>query len=114
MNVSEKIRLVRKHYNLTQENFASSVGTSRANLTNIELGKVAPTQMFLHVISLRYNVDKLWLENDIGDDDVAKLINQKDAFEFNFEAYEMLDDRYKVFVQNQISALLAIQNGVSD
>ena len=108
MNVSEKLKLIRKHNNLTQEKFANSIGTSRANLANIELGKVEPTKMFINVVSLRYNVDKHWLEDE-SNSDVAEITNPNEVLRLITEKYKLLDDKYKTFVEDQINSLLKMQ-----
>ena len=109
MDVSEKIKLVRKHNNLTQEKFANSIGTSRANLANIELGNVEPTQIFLNVVSLKYNIDKSWLEDE-NNSDIAELTQTNEVLKLIIEKYNLLDDKYKIFVDEQINSLLKIQD----
>lgn len=108
MKIAEKLKLIRKTNNLTQAEFASSIGTSRGNLANIELGNVAPTPMFINCVSMMYNVDKNWLFND-SNDDLSALNSSVNVQNLIAEKYEQLDDKYKKFVENQINELLQMQ-----
>lgn len=109
MNTSEKIKLIRKANNLTQAEFANSIGISRGNLANIELGNVVATPIFINCVSLLYNIDKNWLIDDTNDD-LSFLNNSVNMQTLITEKYEQLDDKYKKFVENQINQLLDIQN----
>ncbi|WP_044480484.1 helix-turn-helix domain-containing protein [Paenibacillus antibioticophila] len=108
MNLSEKIKLIRKANNLTQDEFASSIGISRGNLANIELGNVTPTQLFINCVSLMYNVDKNWLLDD-SNNDLSALNNSTNMISLIVEKYDQLDDKYKKFVEGQINQLLELQ-----
>lgn len=108
MKISEKIKLVRKANNLTQADFAASLGVSRGNLANIELGNVEPTQLFINCVSLMYNVDRNWLI-DNNNNDLSALNASTNLVKLIKEKYDLLDDKYKIFVENQINELLKIQ-----
>ena len=109
MNFSEKLKLIRKSNNMTQADFANSIGISRGNLANIELGNVAPTPMFINCVSLMYHVDKDWLTDD-SNNDLSALNNSTNMIPLILSEYEQLDDKYKKFVENQIMQLLELQN----
>lgn len=112
MKIADKLKLIRKANDLTQEEFAKSIGVSRGNLTNIELGKVEPTQVFINCVSLMYNVDKNWLIDD-SNNDLSVLSGSTNMLALIMDKYEQLDDDYKKFVENQINQLLELQ-GKSD
>ena len=109
MNFPEKLKLIRKANNLTQSDFADSIGISRGNLANIELGNVRPTQVFINCVSLMYNVDKNWLLDDTNND-LSALNGSTNMLSLIMNKYEQLDDKYKKFVESQINQLLEIQN----
>lgn len=109
MDLSEKLKLVRKTNNLTQAEFANSIGISRGNLANIELGKVMPSQVFVNCVSLMYNIDKKWLLDD-SNNDLSALNKSTNMLSLIMEKYEKLEDKYKKFVENQINQLLEIQS----
>ena len=109
MNFSEKLKLIRKTNKLTQANFANSIGISRGNLANIELGNVEPTQLFINCVSLMYNIDKNWLLDDTNND-LSALNGSTNILSLIMDKYDNLDDKYKKFVENQITQLLELQN----
>ena len=45
MQISDKIKAIRKYYGMSQAEFAKKLGTTRANYSNIENGYVRPTQI---------------------------------------------------------------------
>lgn len=104
----EKLKLVRKAHGLTQAEFADSIGVSRGNLANIEVGKVEPTQVFINCVALTYHIDKAWLTDD-SNDDLGALNPSTNMSNIIATRYDMLDDKYKEFVAKQINELLSIQ-----
>ncbi|MBY6766482.1 helix-turn-helix domain-containing protein [Clostridium botulinum] len=108
MKFPEKLKLIRKANNLTQADFANSIGISRGNLANIELGKVEATQVFINCVSLMYNIDKNWLLDD-SNNDLSALNGSTNILSLIMDKYEQLDDKYKKFVENQINQLLELQ-----
>lgn len=113
MNISEKLKLIRKANNLTQADFANSIGVSRGNLTNIELGKVEPTHVFINCVALMYNIDKNWLLDDKSND-LSALNGSTNMVTLIVDKYEQLDDKYKKFVEAQITQLLELQGKNKD
>lgn len=108
MTFAEKLKLLRKANNLTQAEFADSIGISRGNLSGLELGKVEPTQVLINCVSLMYNIDKNWL-TDESNNDLSALNGSTNMLSLITEKYEQLDDKYKKFVENQINELLSMQ-----
>lgn len=109
MNFPEKLKVIRKLKGLTQSEFASILGISRSNLANLEKGSVKPTQIFINCVSLTYNVDKAWLI-DNNNDNIPNFGNPNDIASLIVEKYQLLDDKHKKFVENQILQLLELQN----
>jgi len=112
MKFAVKLKLIRKANNLTQAQFATSIGVSRGNLANIELGKVKPTQVFINCVALLYNADKNWLTDD-SNSDLSVLNYSTNMPALIVDKYEQLDDDYKKFIEKQINQLLELQ-GKSD
>ena len=109
MKFPEKLKLIRKVNNLTQEEFSQSIGISRGNLSGLELGKVQPTQLFINCICLMYNIDKNWLTDD-NNEDLNALKGSSGLIMQIMEQYDKLSDHYKKFVENQIRELLEMQS----
>lgn len=115
MNTVEKLKLIRKYYKLSQAEMASRLGTSRSNYTNIELGRVAPTQMFLICVSAVYNVEQDWLLDDKNEDtNVAEHVIDREIL----EKYGELNGNYRAFAEKQLDQLLELQkseeNGIEN
>ena len=113
MRFSEKLRLIRRTSNLTQEKFARSLGISRGNLSGLELGKVEPTQLLINCVSLMYNIDKDWLIDD-ANNDLSALNGSSGLINQIMEQYANLNEPYKKFVKNQIRELLEIQDNAQE
>ena len=112
-NFTDKLKLIRKTNEMTQAEFAESIGISRGNLANIERGIVKPTQVFINCVSLMYHVDKNWLLDD-NNDDLSGLNGNANIVSLIADKYSQLDDEYKKFIENQINELLKMQKPSSD
>lgn len=66
MTIGERIKLVRKEHNLTQEKFAERIHTSRSNLGNIETDTFAVQDRILFEICREFDVNREWLETGDG------------------------------------------------
>lgn len=108
MTFASKLKLIRKANNLTQAEFADSIGISRGNLSGLELEKVMPTPLLINCISLTYNIDKNWLIDE-SNEDLSALNGSTNMASLIAEKYGQLDDKYKKFVENQILQLLELQ-----
>ena len=108
MKFHEKLRLLRKANNMTQAEFAASLGISRGNLANIELGHVSPTPLFINCVCLTYHVDKGWM-TDEANEDLGALTPSAHTLCLIMEKYDRLNDDYKKFVESQIRQLLELQ-----
>ena len=65
-NIISRIKKIRKHFKLSQSEFAESLGHGRGVIENIELGRVSPKPILLQQICKVYNVDPYWLETGEG------------------------------------------------
>ncbi len=61
--LGKKIKQVRKHNKLTQDEFAKSLGISQAHISKIEKSIEVPSKQLLTFIAYRYDVNIDWLEN---------------------------------------------------
>lgn len=109
MKINEKIKIIRKINNLTQQEFAKKLGISRSNISSIEQGVVTPTPLLINCLCLMFDVKKEWLIDDTNDD-LSGLKNSNDLNLLIADNYEKLNDTFKKFIENQINELLNIQN----
>lgn len=64
--MKDRIRTIRKNLNLTQAEFGSQLGASRAMIAAYELGKVVPDAPIRLLICQQFNVNPTWLETGEG------------------------------------------------
>lgn len=108
MLFNEKLKLLRQSKNLTQEEFANTLGVSRVHITSLESGRVKPTQLLLNCISLAYNIDKDWLTNEGDANSPCLTISDYETKEF-ISNFKKLTHSHKKFLNKQIILLLELQ-----
>lgn len=64
--VGERIRQVRKNYNLTQVELGKLIGISGAGVGKIETNVSQPTEAAIKLICSKYHVNYLWLTEGLG------------------------------------------------
>lgn len=65
--VSDRIRLVRKSLEMTQQEFADSLGVNRSIIKNYELSIVSPTNIFIEHLCMKHGINKDWILTGTGD-----------------------------------------------
>lgn len=63
----ERLRELRKHYKLSQTEFAEKLGVTRSVIKNLELGVVEIKEHMLKLIAATFNVNEEWLRNGTGE-----------------------------------------------
>lgn len=117
MNINERIRLLRKeHLHITQEALGEPLGLTRANIANIEAGRIAVTERVILSICKEFNVNENWLRTGNGEmfeelteqqklmKYTALLLKNKDsaiatAIQTLIVTYEQLDDTSKATLE---------------
>ena len=64
--VSERIKLLRKALDLTQTEFGVQLGVSRDVISNLEYGRVAPSDLIINMMCAKFGVDDEWLRTGAG------------------------------------------------
>lgn len=116
--MNNRLKIVRKNLNMTQEKFAESIGISRSNLTNIELGKIQLTGRVIKTICSVHNISEEWLKTGNGDmflqlsddDEFAMLVGELYAENNEFKKKIIktmlsLDDEDWLFIKKFIQKL---------
>lgn len=80
MEISEKIRHLRKKLKLSQEEFSAKINISRSNLGNIETGNVGVTPRVISDICSAFNVSRDWLTSETFNDDDAIFANTFEVY----------------------------------
>ena len=100
MTIGERIKLVRKEHNLTQEKFAERIHTSRSNLGNIETDTFAVQDRIIFEICREFDINREWLE--FGD---GKMLRDKTRDEEIAEWAASLGDVGNEFKRRFVYAL---------
>lgn len=67
MNANQRIKELRKHLKMNQQEFADSLSKTRVTIAYWESGKINITESVAMLISEKYNVNYDWLMNGNGD-----------------------------------------------
>ena len=67
MTINERVKLIRNHLKLNQEDFANKIGTVKSTISMIESGKHALTKRNLVLICKEFNVREEWLKYGTGE-----------------------------------------------
>jgi transcriptional regulator with XRE-family HTH domain len=68
MEIKDRLRALRKDFlDLTQEEFAKKISLSRANIANLESGRIAITERTISDICREFNVNETWLRTGEGE-----------------------------------------------
>lgn len=70
--LNERIKKLRKILDLTQQDFADRLGTTRNNIAGYEIGRRAPSIAVISLICREFNVNETWLRTGKGDMFVLK------------------------------------------
>lgn len=81
MSLGERIKIIRKDYAMTQNEFAERMLVSASYISKIEAGKEMPSDIFLKLMSLEFNISLDWIKTGNGSKKI--LIDEFDYFERN-------------------------------
>lgn len=82
MTQNERVKEIRKSFNLTMEKFGDRIGVSKATISNIENGNRNLTEQMTKSICREFGVDYIWLTTGEGemfvdsDDDFMERIDR--------------------------------------
>lgn len=67
MNTGERIKKLRKHFDLTQQKFGERLGIKGNTVAQYELGRNEPIDAVLSLICKEFNVNEKWLRTGNGE-----------------------------------------------
>lgn len=117
MQVNERIKIIRKKLELTQQEFADKLGIARNNIAGYETGKRSPSDAVVSLICAKFNVNEDWIRTGEGEifeqlteqqkvmKYTAMLLKDKDslmaaAIKNFIVTYEQLDDTSKKVLED--------------
>lgn len=66
-SIGARIKIVRKNFNLTQEELGKLLGVQNAAISKMETDRVVPTDASIKLICATYHVNYLWLTQGVGE-----------------------------------------------
>ena len=82
MTQGERVREIRKNFNLTLEKFGEKLGVGKSSISDIENNRRSLTEHMTKSICREFNVDYIWLTTGEGemfvetDDDIIEIIDR--------------------------------------
>ena len=96
--LGERIKKVRKQADLKQSEFAERLLVSASYISKIESGKEIPSDIFIRLISLEFNIPFSWLKN--GVDNNTDYICSEKKFREHRSIENMYDDEIIKLIYN--------------
>ena len=75
--MKDRLKLLRKELNLTQQELADKLGIKRTTIGNYEVGRNEPVDSVISLICDRLNVNEEWLKTGAGDMFVSQNTNMR-------------------------------------
>lgn len=76
-NIGERIKLIRKAKNLTQQKFAERIGTKQNTIAQYEIGRNVPMDPVITSICREFRIREEWLREGKGDMEVDDSQREK-------------------------------------
>lgn len=119
--INDRIKIIRKHNNLTMDKFGDRIGITKASISRLESGENNPSEQTLMLICKEFGVDHHWLKtgegemlSSIGDDEViakfdAIMAGEKDThkiilktlLDMDEETLQSLDKFIEKYIKNK-------------
>lgn len=66
MSINERVKELRKFLKLTQNELGDKIGITGSTISDIERGKLPPTDRNISMICEKFNVREVWLREGLG------------------------------------------------
>ncbi len=129
--MNERLKVLRKTLDLTQQDFANRIGVKRNTVATYEMGRSSPSDSAVSLICREFNVNEEWLRTGAGGDEnmFVKLSEDEelamytqmlldstddvvaDMIKETIVIYEKLDNDSKQALKNVARKLLDKMNG---
>ncbi len=100
----ERIKQLRKALDLTQQEFADKIGTTRNNIAGYETGRRLPSEAAINLIIAKLNVSETWLRTGAGGDEAMFVQRSRDD-ELSSFVNELLAGESTDFRRRLVTAL---------
>lgn len=101
--MKDRIKKIRKHLKLTQEEFGKRIGLARNSIASYETGRREPTNSIIVSICREFGVNEVWLRTgEGGDENMLTKISREDRFSINLGKLSLTQNE---FVENAVNFL---------
>lgn len=124
MNIGDRLKRLRKELDLTQEAFASRIGSVQNTITGYESGRRNPSAPVISLICREFDVNEEWLRNGTGEmfapesndelEALAKKYNLSNADQVLIEKYVNLKSGSRETIINFMIDAVAALDGAAD
>ena len=124
MNIGDRLKRLRKELDLTQEAFASRIGSVQNTITGYESGRRNPSAPVISLICREFDVNEEWLRNGTGEmfapesndelEALAKKYNLSNADQVLIEKYVNLKSGSRETIINFMIDVVAALDGTDD
>lgn len=124
MNIGDRLKRLRKELDLTQEAFASRIGSVQNTITGYESGRRNPSAPVISLICREFDVNEEWLRNGTGEmfapesndelEALAKKYNLSNADQVLIEKYVNLKSGSRETIINFMIDVVAALDGAAD
>ena len=124
MNIGDRLKRLRKELDLTQEAFASRIGSVQNTITGYESGRRTPSAPVISLICREFDVNEEWLRNGTGEmfapesndelEALAKKYNLSNADQVLIEKYVNLKSGSRETIINFMIDVVAALDGAAD
>ena len=104
--MNERIKVIRRTLELTQQEFADKLGIARNNIAGYETIKRSPSDAVISLICTKFNVNENWLRTGNGE----IFVQRSEEEEIANLVYDLLDPKDDDFY----NAVLALVQAYSD
>lgn len=101
--MNERIKKLRKHLKLSQEEFGTRIRIKRSSVSKLENGGNNPSNQTITLICREFGVNEVWLRTGVGgDDNMFTKISDDDRFSVNLGKLGLTENK---FIQNGVNLL---------
>lgn len=121
--MKDRIKQIRKHFNMSQTEFGQRVGVKGNTIGNYEIGLRAPSDAVIFSICREFNISETWLRTGEGemmeksdpDTELAKILGQiagsnDTLIKAIIKSYWLLDEKDKAAVRKLVDRLVDEMN----
>lgn len=101
--MNDRIKIIRKHFKLSQEEFGNRIGISRSSVCKLETGENNPSERTLMLICKEFAINEVWLRTgEGGEENMFTKVSEDDAYSLALGKLTTEENR---FVKNAVKYL---------